>query len=216
MVHAAPMSHGVPCVGYVIKEPSRQGRLRPELVEPIIKRNAAALRESGMAHPMKVMAKIKNLPDGGIYTFPDGTEINQKDVLEEPRKGRKIVVCGDTADCRAIEDLAKNADVLIHEATNAFIPGFDSGTSPIKVEEETKLHGHSTPHMAAKFAKRIGAKRLLLNHFSARYSGDQSFDSIVKMTTIEKQAIESSGLDENNVAATWDFMVLPVPFNTEA
>ena len=102
-VTAAPMSHGVPCVGYVVQEHDRPGRLRPEDVQPVIERNHQGLRDAGIRHPMKVMAMIKNLPVGGSYTFPDGTEMRQEDVVEPPRKGRKIVICGDTADCRALE-----------------------------------------------------------------------------------------------------------------
>jgi len=103
-VHAAPMSHGVPCVGYVVRERDRPGRLRPDLVLPMIERNRIGLIESGIArNPMKVMATIKNLPPGGKFTFPDGTVVRQEDVVEPPRKGRKVVICGDTADCRALE-----------------------------------------------------------------------------------------------------------------
>jgi ribonuclease Z len=64
--------------------------------------------------------------------------------------------------------------------------------------------------MAGEFAKRIGVKRLILNHFSSRYKGDQCLDSIAIMTRIERQAIEASGLPETHVASGWDFMMLPV------
>uniref|UniRef100_A0A7S1BGG3 Metallo-beta-lactamase domain-containing protein n=1 Tax=Corethron hystrix TaxID=216773 RepID=A0A7S1BGG3_9STRA len=42
-VYAAPMAHGVPCVGYVIKEADKAGRLKADLVAPILKRNFQAL-----------------------------------------------------------------------------------------------------------------------------------------------------------------------------
>merc|ERR1712071_747530 len=74
-VHAAPMSHGVPCVGYVIKEKNKQGRLRPELITPVILRNIPALKKAGVKTPMKIMAVIKNLPPDGAFNFPDGTVI---------------------------------------------------------------------------------------------------------------------------------------------
>jgi len=203
----------VPCVGYVVEEESKSGRLRNDLVEPIVKRNAEALKESGMRSPMKVMATIKDLPEGGSYTFPDGTVVRQEEVVEPPREGRKIVICGDTADARAISGLAQGADVLIHEATNAFLSGIDKDTSKEEVARDARIHGHSTPGIAGNFAKEIGAKRLVLNHFSSRYKGDQSLESISIMTRIEKEAIKASGLPEDKVAAAWDLMVLPVPQN---
>ena len=103
-VYAAPMSHGVPCVGYVVRERDRPGRLRPDIVLPIIERNRMSLVRDGIVrNPMKVMAMIKNLPPGGSFAFPDGTVVRQEDVVEPSRKGRKVVICGDTADCRALE-----------------------------------------------------------------------------------------------------------------
>jgi ribonuclease Z len=182
-------------------------------VEPIVKRNIAALKETGMKIPMKIMATIKDLPEGGSYTFPDGTTVHQNEVVEAPRNGRKIVICGDTADSRAIAGLAQGADVLIHEATNAFLSGIDKDTSKEEVSKDARIHGHSTPTIAGNFAKEIGAKRLVLNHFSSRYKGDQSLESISIMTRIEQEAIKASGLDDDKVAAAWDFMVLPVPLN---
>jgi ribonuclease Z len=102
-VFAAPMSHGIPCVGYVVEESSRPGRLRDDLVKPIVQRNLKALKEAGFKVPMKAMAVIKNLPVGSAFTFPDGTVLSQKDAVEPPRKGRKVVICGDTASARALE-----------------------------------------------------------------------------------------------------------------
>ena len=200
-------------MGYVVEEESKPGRLRNDLVEPIAKRNIAALKEAGMRIPMKVMAEIKDLPEGGSYTFPDGTVVHQKDVVEPSRQGRKIAICGDTADSRALAGLAEGADVLIHEATNAFLSGIDKDSSKEEVMRDAQIHGHSTPSIAGKFAKRIGAKRLVLNHFSSRYKGDQSIESISIMTRIEQEAVSASGLGEDKVAAAWDFMVLPVAQN---
>lgn len=209
-VFAAPMSHGVPCVGYVVQEHDRPGRLMPENVLPVIERNRGELVKAGVKNPMKLMALVKNLPVGGSYTFPDGTVLHQEDVVEPPGKGRKVVICGDTADCRAIEGLAQECDVLIHEATNTFLPGVDKEGNLRLVTRDAKVHGHSTPFMAGDFAKRVGAKRLVLNHFSARYKGDQSIESLTIMTRMERQAMKACELPENAVACAWDFMVLPV------
>ena len=109
--------------------------------------------------------------------------------------------------------LARDADVLVHEATNSYLTGVDKDTNLRTVTRDAVVHGHSTPHMAGDFAKRTNAKRLVLNHFSARYKGDQSVDSMSIMMRIEEQAIKASGLDTTNVAAAWDMMVLPIPRN---
>ena len=47
-----------------------------------------------------------------------------------------------------------------------------------------------------------GAKRLVLNHFSPRYKGDQALESISIMTRIERQAIKASSLPVESVAAS--------------
>lgn len=196
-----------------MEEDSKPGRLRNDIVEPIVKRNILALKEAGMRTPMKIMAVIKDLPEGASYTFPDGTVVRQNDVVEPSRDGRKVVICGDTADARAIAGLAEGADVLVHESTNAFLSGIDKDTNKAEVARDAKIHGHSTPGIAGDFAKQIGAKRLVLNHFSSRYKGDQSLESISIMTRIEQEAIKASGLKEDKVAAAWDFMILPIPSN---
>ena len=211
-VYAAPMSHGIPCVGYVVEEMERPGRLRNELVEPIVRRNVDALKAAGFRIPMKAMAVIKNLSPGSAFTFPDGTVVTQEEAVEASRQGRKVVICGDTADSRALTKLAQDASVVIHEATNSYLPGVDSKDSSLgEVTRDATVHGHSTPQMAGRFAKAVRAKRLVLNHFSARYKGDTSADSLSIMMRMERQAMHAAGLNETQVAAAWDLMVLPVP-----
>lgn len=75
------------------------------------------------------------------------------------RPGRKIVYTGDGIPSDITIDVAKNADVLIHEST------FDSSK-----ESEALERFHSTTEQAAKIAKKAKVKRLLLTHISPRYS----------------------------------------------
>jgi ribonuclease Z len=224
-VYAAPMSHGIPCVGYVVEESAQPGRLRHEHVEPIVRRNVDALKKAGFAVPMKAMAVLKNMDPGTAFTFPDGTVVSYEEAVEPPRPGRKVVICGDTCDSRALSTLAEGADVVVHEATNTYLSGVDkrqedSGSANglasfaqqmRTVTRDAMIHGHSTPFMAGSFARSIGAHRLVLNHFSPRYKGDASLDSMSIMLRIERQAMKGSGLNETHVAAAWDLMVLPLP-----
>jgi len=74
-VTAAPVSHGVPCVDYVIEERARPGRLRSKIIEPLAKRNIVVLKQAGFEIQMKCMAVIKHLPPSEVFTFPDGTKV---------------------------------------------------------------------------------------------------------------------------------------------
>ena len=76
---------------------------------------------------------------------------------------------------------------------------------------DTVSHGHSTPHMAAMFAKKTNVKRLILNHFSARYRGDPAIESMSIMYRIEKQAMKQAEMEHDTVLAAWDFMSYNVP-----
>eukprot|EP00804_Cyclotella_cryptica_P011605 CCRYP_017519-RA/>CCRYP_017519-RA protein AED:0.11 eAED:-0.09 QI:0/0/0/1/1/1/2/0/241 len=190
LVHVALIWHGNPSVGYVIG---------PKNSLPVIERNHDKLMSSGMKNPMKVMTVVKNLPIRWYLHFPDGTIIKQEDVAEPPCEGRKLVTHGDTADCRVVEGLSQGTDVLVHEDTNTVLHGGDKNGSMRMVTEDAKIHGYLTPLMAGEFAKPINVKKLVLNHLSAKYQGNQSLDSITIMTRMERQAMKASGLAEDAV-----------------
>lgn len=88
----------------------------------------------------------------------NGKLIKLKDVTYA-KPGKKLVFSGDTIPCAPLLKAAKNADLLIHEATF----GEDK-------KEEAKETSHSTAQQAATTAKKAKAKRLLLTHFSGRYA----------------------------------------------
>jgi ribonuclease Z len=93
----------------------------------------------------------------------DGRTIEPSTLVGARRPGRKVVISGDTRPCDATVEAARDADVLVHEAT--------FGDEEAERARET---GHSTAREAAGVALRAGAARLVLTHFSARYSRDPS------------------------------------------
>ena len=101
--------------------------------------------------------------------------------------------------------------MLVHEATNAYLPGLDKGTTRDAIRRASASHGHSTPEMAGAFARRLNAKRLVLNHFSPRYKGDNHRTSIYNMLQIEEQAARAASMAIGDVVAAWDLMSLSVP-----
>jgi len=221
-VKAAAMEHTVPCVGFVVTEQDRPGSLKPELVKATVEANKVALKEKLGGTHMKVYKDLKELKVDEVYTFPDGTEVKGSDIVGADRKGRKVVVMGDTCGGSRMQGIAEGADVVVHEATNAYLPdlllseqyGVGGGDFQgyEQLEYDTISHGHSTPQMAGRFALQMGARRLVLTHFSPRYKGDDSLESMQIMWRIEDQAREASGLVGlgNEVLAAWDLMYLDV------
>jgi hypothetical protein len=72
---------------------------------------------------------------------------------EETGSGQALVYSCDTSPCPAVEELARNADVLIHEATT---PG--------------PFPSHTSPRQAGEVARRANVRRLVLVHFSPRWT----------------------------------------------
>ncbi|THH05407.1 hypothetical protein EW145_g4809 [Phellinidium pouzarii] len=196
-VSAAPIEHSVACVGYVVNEQPVPQKMDPSHYLPHIKRNKAPI------------AYLSRLQRGENITLDDGTEL-----LGVPKRaGRKLVILGDTYDPSPIMPLAVGADLLIHEATNAYLPGIDPATNNDDTEEvvqaRTTSRGHSTPQMAGRFARLIGARQLVLNHFSARYRGDDDVNEEAKTVM---DAIKGLAEKEfcGEVVCARDFMTLHV------
>ena len=226
-VWAAAMAHTVPTVGYVVREAERPGRLRSEVVMPLLKAHYDSIREATQRDPFTQAKAIKAMAPGEVYTFPDGSVLPYEEAMEAPCRGRRVVICGDTASADALRPLlldtlsaedpgvgACACDVLVHEATNALMPW--EGGSAKALEAETASHGHSTPSMAGRTARRFGARRLVLNHFSPRYHGSDDPRSVNVMAHIEQAARKASGLRGNRVLASYDLMRMPVlPLDTD-
>ncbi len=89
--------------------------------------------------PGPVYQKIKN---GETVTLDDGRIINGRDFWN-PEKGRIVAFSGDTRVSERVTELARNADVLVHEATFA--------------KEDAKLahnYYHATTEQVAQTAKK--------------------------------------------------------------
>ncbi|KAK4054290.1 hypothetical protein OIO90_003523 [Microbotryomycetes sp. JL221] len=177
-VSAGPILHTIPCLGYIFEEQPRPLPLQPSLYVPHLKKpiNAQALMKQGISNPLSILSTLTR--DRQPVTLEDGT------VLEPPGmsgSGRKLVVLGDTYDAAPCIPLSQDADLIVHESTNAYLPTIDESQQIGKknsngieisfetVQELAKEHGHSTPQVAGQFAKSCQAKQLVLNHLSVKY-----------------------------------------------
>ncbi len=135
--------------------------------------------------------KIKKfgIPEGPLLgKLQDNKSISWKGKKITPKettylvKGKKISIILDTVLCNNCYKLAKDADLLICEATYSS-----------KLEDKGEAYGHMTAKQGALVASRSNVKKLALTHFSARYKD---------LGEIEEDAKDFF----DNVVCAYDFM----------
>ncbi|MDW8202966.1 MAG: ribonuclease Z, partial [Cyanobacteriota bacterium SKYGB_h_bin112] len=144
VVCCGELKHRIPAFGYRVAEKDRAGRFDVD--------KAAAL---GIP-PGPLYGKLKR---GEVVTLPDGRLVNGAELCGSPEIGRKVVYCTDTIFCEGAIALARDADVLIHEATFAH-----------QDADMAYQRLHSTSTMAAQVALAANVKQLIMTHFSPRYA----------------------------------------------
>jgi ribonuclease Z len=140
--------HRADTLGFALVEHPRLGRFNPE-------------RARNLGIPEGPL--WGRLHKGETVTLEDGRTFTPADLVGAPRSGRSLVYTGDTRPSLAVIQAAKEADLLIHEAT--------FGGDELARAKET---GHSTAAEAARVALEAGARRLVLTHLSSRYNRDTS------------------------------------------
>ena len=146
-VEAMKLEHGIPSYGFRMTEADQIGELK-----------ADELKALGVPFG-PVFGRLKR---GEVVTLEDGRVIDGKDYVSEDIKGRVVVICGDTRFTSKSIALAKNANVLVHEAT------YEADK-----EKTARQHFHSTSKQAATIALEANVQQLYLTHISARYLGHQ-------------------------------------------
>ncbi|MFZ3588477.1 ribonuclease Z [Bacillus sp. DJP31] len=147
-IEARLLQHGIPSFGYRVTEKDLAGAL---LVEK--------LKQAGI----EPGPQYKQLKQGQIVTLEDGRILDGREFIGPPIPGRIVTILGDTRFTENSISLAKNADVLVHEATF-------SGDE----EEMAYDYYHSSTTQAARVANEANVQKLLLTHISSRYQKEES------------------------------------------
>jgi len=142
-----PVAHGVPSLGFTLVEHPRPGRFDVEAAEAL---GVPSGPERGL------------LQAGESVTLADERVVTPDEVLGPPRPGRKIVLSGDTAPAATVLEVARGAEVLVHEAT--FLD---------EERERAQETAHSTALEAAEIARDAEVGLLALTHLSNRYFGPE-------------------------------------------
>jgi ribonuclease Z len=163
-----PLDHGPQTFGYRLREDDGR-RMLPD-----------RLAELGIAGP-----------DVGRLQREGRLEVDGRTVtLEEtsaPRRGQRVAFVMDTRRCDGARALAEGADLLVTEST--FL---DSDAAL------AESYGHLTARQAGELAAGGGARRLVLTHYSQRYTDEQEFAA-------------EAGAVHHDVVAVRDLDRVPVP-----
>ena len=141
------VEHGLSALGYALAEDPRPGRFDVEAADVL---GVPAGQERGL------------LQRGESVTLDDGKVVTPDEVLGPPRPGRKIVLSGDTQPAASLLEIAREADVLVHDAT------FGE-----EEQERARETAHTTARQAAQLAAAANVGLLALTHLSNRYFGPE-------------------------------------------
>jgi len=176
IVEAIQSKHVIPSFAYAYEEKPRPGKFHPE------KAKALGVQEGPL------WGKLQR---GQNLRLTNRRVVNPEDVMDKPRKGRKIVYTGDTRPFRLLEKFALGADLLIHDSTLGE-----------ELAGRAREYCHSTPSQAARTARKAEVKELVLTHISQRYEDP---------SRLLKQA---KRIFKNTIVAE-DFMTLNIPLTEE-
>lgn len=147
-VETFPLYHRIPCTGFIFREKPKLRHLKGDMVK-------------FLDIPVSQLQGIK---EGKDYVRPDGTIVPNARLTTDPEPALSYAYCSDTMYDPRIACDVKGVDTVYHEAT------YHSS-----LDAMAKERGHSTSLQAALTAREAGVNRLIIGHFSKRYTeGEQS------------------------------------------
>ena len=145
-VTAYPLSHPVECYGYRIEQHDKPGTLdAAQLI-------ADGVRPGPLFHQLKLGQRVE---------LEDGRVIDGSRYLGPATPGKTLAIFGDTAPCPQALEMARGADVMVHETT-----------LEQAMAEKANSRGHSSSQQTAALAKEAGVGMLIATHFSSRYDAE--------------------------------------------
>lgn len=139
-LYCCPLEHSIPCLGYSFVEKERRNV------------DVSFMKK----HKIRPGPYLEHLKAGKDIVYNDKKIKSKEATYIVP--GKKVAYVIDTAYTTQAIKLAKDADVLICEAT------YHSA-----LQEKAELHGHLTSKEAAQIASQANVKQLVITHFSQRY-----------------------------------------------
>lgn len=144
-VTAFPLKHHqeAPVCGFLFREKERERTVRKD-------------RAAAWKVPVAFMQYLKR---GADFITPDGAIVANERLTASPPPARSYAYMTDTVFRERFAEYVRGVDLLYHEATYSR-----------EDEKLARASFHSTAAQAAEMARLSGAGKLLLGHFSARYT----------------------------------------------
>lgn len=143
-VFTIPLNHRIYCNGYLFREKPKERHLN---MEEIVK------------YPEIETCDYRNLKLGKDFVLSDGYVLKNEILTKAPSPSVSYAFCSDTRYLESVVPIIENVDVLYHEAT--FLHD---------LKEMADYTGHTTALEAAQIAQKAKVGKLILGHFSNRYS----------------------------------------------
>jgi ribonuclease Z len=143
-VHTIPLHHRTYTNGYLFKEKLKPRNLNIEVIKQIDEIE---------------ICDYNNLKAGKDFQLSNGEIIKNELLTFDPPKPLSYAFCSDTTYKPDITNIIKEADLLYHEST------FLSDREDLAIKTK-----HSTARQAAEIAKMANVQKLILGHFSSRYT----------------------------------------------
>lgn len=144
-ISSFPLYHRVPAVGFLFQEKPKSRHI-----------DGAAAQFYQVPH-----YAMESLRQGHDFVKPDGTIIPNNRLTTDPSPSSSYAYCSDTTADRRIVASVRGVNTIFHDATYG-----DDGVA------FAASYGHSTARQAADTARRAGAERLIIGHFSKRYKSE--------------------------------------------
>jgi len=145
-VETIPLCHRMPCAGYLFREKPSLPHIRRDMIDMY-----------GIP-----TSQINNIKSGQGYMLADGTLIPHEQLVTPADPPRSYAYCSDTRYIPTLHEVVRNVTTLYHEATYA----------DDKLDSANNYY-HSTARQAAIVARQAAVGKLLLGHYSARYTNEQ-------------------------------------------
>lgn len=145
-VTTIPLSHRVPCCGFLFREKPTLPHIRRDMIDMY-----------GIP-----VSQINNIKSGQDWVTPEGDVIPNSRLTIPSAKVRSYAYCSDTRYIPKLHELVGGVSTLYHESTY----GSDN-------KERACKYWHSTASEAARVARDAKVGKLVLGHYSARYDNEE-------------------------------------------